>query len=98
LGPTAPSTAPVNAFPGATAPAPGSPYSYLMGVAGRPGVVPWLPSDEPPDEKSHQVKHYTSNIYNSICKTFYINIIWRGCRCMLFVSTYLAFIGHRMTI
>jgi len=97
LGPTAPSTAPVNAFPGATAPAPGSPYSYLTGVAGRPGVVPWLPSDEPPDGKSRHVKHYTSNIYNSICKTFYINIIWRGCRCMLFVSTYLAFIGHRMT-
>jgi hypothetical protein len=68
----------VNAFPGATAPAPGSPYSYLTGVAGRPGVVPWLPNDEPPDGKSCQVKHYTSDIYNSICKTLYINIIWRG--------------------
>jgi hypothetical protein len=36
-----------------------------MGVAGRPGVVPWLPSDEPPDGKSYQVKHYISNIHHS---------------------------------
>jgi hypothetical protein len=66
LGPTAPSTAPAKALPGATAPAPGSPYSYLMGVAGRPGVVPWLPSEEPPKAKLFLIKHYTSNIYQSI--------------------------------
>jgi hypothetical protein len=48
LGPTAPSTAPLNTFPGATAPVPGSPYSYFIGVGGSPGVVPWLPNDEPP--------------------------------------------------
>jgi hypothetical protein len=69
----------VNAFPGATAPVPGSPYSYLMGVAGRPGVVPWLPNDEPPDGKSFQVTlHFKYSPQHSkvvgICKTFYSNI------------------------